>query len=1246
MTASQDELARLTREAAGLLPGLAAGQLTARPGLFAADGAAGRVVLLFPGEASTTAAGQDWPGPGSQPSIVEASLAALRWLDTLGVRATAALGHGVGEITGLVWAGSLSEADAAGLVAQRAAVLAAPGARRTALICLAADADSALALDPGSQLVIAARHGPRCHVLGGPADPVHDVARRAAEEGIQAYVLDVPHALHSPAMADRVTPLRGVLAGVTFAAPGRRLISTVTGQELTSAAGLPDLLCDQLVSPVRFAEALGGAEQEADLLLDTGPGQAMAALAAGCSTVPAVSLTSGPGSPPAQDAAAALFAAGAIASLRPLLAGRPSRPIDTGRDRVFITNPYALATAELAGLEERPGGQDQGGRDPAGGTIPDRPDDPAAAGNAAPAGSPADVPGGGPDDPAGPGAGAGPGSQHRPEDAGAIPGVGPWVRCFAEELRAPRFPVLPVDEEPWQLYATTRQPFGRMAAEVFEDDPAATGVLAVIGDLADPDAAATLVTAAQEAVAAGTLVVITPAAGLAGFCASLHAEHPSMGITLIRTANSMAGLLAAQRYAAAEAGEFRELVLDARGEPCEPAMVAGAPATRAPASPAAGGGPLGPADVVLISGGVTRDQLAAARLLTGCGARLVLAGTAGTSETAALDLGLASLRGAGADVSYVPADLSDPDQAETAIGSAEQRVGPVTAIVHAASTGPLRECDSLSGDELGAQIASQADGLSNVLGAVSAGGLRVLVTLGTVPARYGMAGNCASALAASALAEQARRLRPALPGCRILHADWPGPGESGQLRIAEPSRPRLPGVDDATVPELRRLLLSLLADGSAPGRVAMHGRLAPGTPAPGTRVPGTRVPPALAEDADRPAEIRGRFLESAQVYYPGVELVADTTISPRTDPYLSDHHIDGLMVLPLAVALEAMAEAASVLAGRPLRHLAGTRMDAPVVLLPGDQETTLRICALRRADAVETVVRYAGSGFRVDHFRALFPLGDAPQAPGQPAAPQTGQGLGLTVASAGGIVDGTDLYGPVFFQAGPFRRVAFLPEVTSRSCSALVRGADDRPWFAGPEVSGAPGMDIPLVLGSPGLNDAIMHMLQACVPHRRVLPAGFGTLTVSGAEIRGAVQVRAEREAGPSGGWRVSAVDAAGHTAAALSGLRLRDVGPLEASAPWHPPLLAAALEGWAAEFGLDPELRVTVSCGQPGQERQPRADGVPWLDASTGLGTLAGFQLTARASMPVACYWASVPGWPGGQPGKTGGTAPRRRCG
>jgi hypothetical protein len=72
--------------------------------------------------------------------------------------------------------------------------------------------------------------------------------------------------------------------------------------------------------------------------------------------------------------------------------------------------------------------------------------------------------------------------------------------------------------------------------------------------------------------------------------------------------------------------------------------------------------------------------------------------------------------------------------------------------------------------------------------------------------------------------------------------------------------------------------------------------------------------------------------------------------------------------------------------------------------------------------------------------------------------------------------------------------------------------------------------------------------------HRRVLPAGFDRLSTSGAEVRGAVQVRAERQAAPGVGWQMDAIDAAGHTVLVVSGLRLRDVGPLEPSVPWHPP--------------------------------------------------------------------------------------------
>ena len=220
--------------------------------------------------------------------------------------------------------------------------------QRTALICVTADEEAVRALPAAAGLAVAGYYGPRCHILGGAGEAVASLARQAAQAGIQARLLDLPYALHSPAMTDAAAPLRAAAARARFIAPARRVISTVTAREVTSGTDLPALLASQLTSPVRLAAALSVAAEDADLLLDTGPGQALATLAAGCCAVPAVSLGSGPDSAAAPGATAALFAAGAIRTLAPLLAGRPSRPFDIARTPRFLTNPCAVVTAEPA----------------------------------------------------------------------------------------------------------------------------------------------------------------------------------------------------------------------------------------------------------------------------------------------------------------------------------------------------------------------------------------------------------------------------------------------------------------------------------------------------------------------------------------------------------------------------------------------------------------------------------------------------------------------------------------------------------------------------------------------------------------------------------------------------------------------------------------------------------------------------------------------------------------------------------
>ncbi len=1248
---SQDQLAQAAREALALLAGLDRGKLVTAPGIVMADRGRGRVALLFPGEGSLpprpahpgSGTGAGAHDPALHPAVVAASLSALAWLNGLGVTAVAAAGHGLGEITGLVWAGCLTEAGATRLVTQRAALLAVPSAEPTALVCVDAGGPESEALCAASGLVIAAYNGPRCHVLAGPAAAVRDLAERLAEDGVPARLLDSPIALYSPALADRVTPMRSVVREFSFRPPARRLISTVTGAEVTSGDDIAAMLCTQLTSPVLFARALERTAAEADLLIETGPGRKLSCLAADCSDLPAFSLASGRRDESATaHAAAALFGSGAVPTLAPLFAGRLARPIDIWRERIFIPSPCGAPATDgdstgagrqatdgdmtgrvspathgstartgaarsgmpeaalpevarpevarpqaaprqaapeaapptgpprtatprraesvrrvksarrLGGLrwmtapwlakrpqqaaarrrtevpapaensprarsalrtdaprrmaDSRPADAHDGrsprsrrrsrggpsshecrwircgrpvgrwpwiGPWPWSGAPPSRresspvavalPRTPAKPAAAAPVGArprhrtrakpatqprprPEDrprrtrplevgsLPGAGPplepgrrarvvagpgtrprpgirawprittaadshrsqaeppapapaharqlgsvagrdaaapetpDRPAagqpgassarpasttrppapyrpaarpttsrpgaaGPGTMTDPDARTAPEPTAATPGkpaehvgggsgraddleppgAAPWARCFTEERR-PVTPPSPGLTDSWQVRASAATPYGENERHVFVDDAAADTVLALLGDPAEPATSAGLLGVARDALRTGRLVAIVPGPGLTGLCASLHVENPALGITLIRVQPGH-GLEAARRFATATPGQFREVILDESGAATEPVMVATEPAED-------GTFPLGPADVVLLSGITRAGDLACATSLASRGAALAVIAPPGPEDPRMAAL-LTRLRSAGIRVSRKKADLTDPGQVTAAVRSLERGLGPVTAVVHAAASGPVERCARLSEPTLRSFLGSQRARFGNVIGAVAMERVRVLVTFGSVAARYGRAGGACDALASGLLAEQAARRAEAWPRCQVLHLDWAPWAEPdhGDQAGSRPGAAPLPG-QAAPIPveDGSRLLLSLLTTADMPARAAVHGRL--GLPAPRAVRPGLASP-----------TVRGRFGETVRAYYPGVELVADTRLSVLADPYLTDYRIDDLPMLPAAMVLEAMAQAATALAGRELRHLTDVQLAAPVLLL-------------------------------------------------------------------------------------------------------------------------------------------------------------------------------------------------------------------------------------------------------------------------------------------------------------------------
>jgi enediyne polyketide synthase len=329
------------------------GPATARePGVHTSSGATGTVAVLFPGRAESPA----------QPGLLAASLEALGTLELLGVKPVTGVGYGLGEITGLVWAGCFSAAEAARLVAQCRQVLRACACGPAAMARIAGNAELTRALCGPDRLNIAAYEGPSAHVLAGSTAGIRELARRASSLGVPVEVLAGTRAMHSPAMARCVAPLRSVFAGTHAAAPQRRLISTITGHLVTAGDDITELLARQVSLPVLFAQAMAQAARGADLIVIAGPEAGLAAAAAACGGAPAVVIPApappASGSVTSAEAVAALFAAGAITDLTPLLTASSST--DTLARRTVPRMRMAELPARQAPREPDLAGQPDG----------------------------------------------------------------------------------------------------------------------------------------------------------------------------------------------------------------------------------------------------------------------------------------------------------------------------------------------------------------------------------------------------------------------------------------------------------------------------------------------------------------------------------------------------------------------------------------------------------------------------------------------------------------------------------------------------------------------------------------------------------------------------------------------------------------------------------------------------------------------------------------------------------------------
>lgn len=225
----------------------------------------------------------------TQPAVLAVSVAAARLAASLGVRASFAAGHSLGEYSAHVAAGTLSFADALRTVRRRGqfmqeAVPVGEGAMAAVLgledeplaaVCAAAEAEL-----PGRVVAPANLNAPGQIVIAGHADAVAragELAKNAGAKRVMALAVSAPFhcALMKPA-EDRLAPL---LRALPTEAPQMPVVANVDAQPRTTAADSIEALIRQVSSPVRWEDVVKRLIADgAQTFVELGPGTVLGGL--------------------------------------------------------------------------------------------------------------------------------------------------------------------------------------------------------------------------------------------------------------------------------------------------------------------------------------------------------------------------------------------------------------------------------------------------------------------------------------------------------------------------------------------------------------------------------------------------------------------------------------------------------------------------------------------------------------------------------------------------------------------------------------------------------------------------------------------------------------------------------------------------------------------------------------------------------------------------------------------------------
>jgi len=321
---------------------------------------------------------------------------------------------------------------------------------------------------------------------------------------------------------------------------------------------------------------------------------------------------------------------------------------------------------------------------------------------------------------------------------------------------------------------------------------------------------------------------------------------------------------------------------------------------------------------------------------------------------------LVDLRALGADVSYFRADVSRPEYCRRLVADVFSHFGPVDVLIHGAGVEESRLIADKDDDAFHRVYDGKALGGLALFEAIPSEAFAV--SMGSVAGRFGNPGQVDYAAANDGMA----RVCQARP--RSLHVAWTAWGDVGMaVRGGMQSLLESRGVDLLPADAGAAVLVDLVAEGVC-GELVCAGRL-----------------------GDFEPEGQGHTLLD-RIEREGDTVRGTRELSKASDPWILDHAIDEVPVLPGVIGLELMVATASELyPGSTFTAARNVRFNAPVKV-HHDRTTTLIIEAEpsrdgeARARLMSVRTLRTGRVSRTEHFSATLRFAEQEPADSLPSA--------------------------------------------------------------------------------------------------------------------------------------------------------------------------------------------------------------------------------------------------------------------